>query len=428
MKKIIQIFLKFLARAVVKKYHPKIIGITGTVGKTSAKYAIRTVLESKFRVRADKKSLNTEIGFPLAILGFDIPGRSVWRWIKIFLSAIRVLLFHDSKFPEILLLEYGADKPGDIAYLLEIAQPEVVVLTALSPVHLELFGDLESLFSEKKLFVNALPENGVAILNIDFPEIQECISSVRAKIFTYSITKAQADLHTTQIIHHWGKGINAKIVFEGSTVPIFFHEAAGELHLGAVLAAIGVGIALGMNLVEISRAVTKYIPPPGRMRYLQGIKQTQIIDDSYNSSPKAAQEAVRFLASYQLPPMDGKKLEKFAVMGDMNELGAFSEDFHEELGKYIAKENIDWLITVGEKSKHIARAARESGMDEGRIISFDNSVDAGKFLQEKIEEGDVILFKGSQNGIFLERAVKEILREPLRASELLVRQGHEWKR
>ncbi len=427
MKHSIQLFLKFLAHALIKKYHPKIVGVTGTVGKTSAKYAICAILESKFRVRADKKSLNSEIGFPLAILGFDIPGRSMWRWMKIFLSGIQQLLFYDSNFPEVLVLEYGADRPGDIAYLLEIAQPHIAVLTALSPVHLERFRDIDSLFSEKKLLLDAIAEDGIAILNIDFSEIKEYSSSVRAKIFTYSIIQPQANLYTTQIIHHWGKGVNAKIVFEGSSVPIFLHEAAGELHIGAVLAAVGVGIAFDMNLVEIAEAVGKYIPPPGRMHYLQGIKNVQIIDDSYNSSPKAALEAIRFLAAYKLPEISGKKLEKFAVMGDMNDLGAFSEDFHEEIGKYIAKEKIDWLITVGEKSKHMAEAARKEGMDEGRIISFDNSSDAGKFVQEKIEEGDIVLFKGSQNGIFLERAVKEILAEPLRAKELLVRQGPEWK-
>lgn len=421
MKRAIEKTLAFLARAVVRKYRPKIVGITGTLGKTSTKKAVLAVMQDNFRARADSKSMNTEIGFPLSILGRDMPGRSVLGWLGIFLYALGLLIFKTKKFPEVLVLEYGADKPGDIRYLTGIARPDVAVLTAISMVHMELFGTLENVKKEKSTLVRELGKDGVAVLNADFPEVEKLKEKLPGRVITYSLS-GPADVCTSDLIQKWGEGVMCRIEHDGASVPVFVPGVAGQTAIYSVMGGIAAGVAIGLNLVDMGQSLEGMVAPPGRMRYLAGIKNTVLIDDSYNSSPVAAQKALEFLGSY---PLEGAS--KFAVLGGMNELGTHTEAAHEELGRQVARQGIDWLLTVGQAGSIIARAARENGMDEGRVASFDTSPEAGKFLQDKISEGDVILIKGSQNGVFTEEVVKEVMASPEEAKNLLVRQEPYWQ-
>ncbi len=413
----IETILIFLAGGVLRKYRPKIVGITGSVGKTSTKYAVTTVLSKKYHVQGDKKSLNTEIGFPLAILGSDIPGKSVLKWMKIFFLGFFSLVFR-KQFPEILILEYGADKPGDIAFLTSIARPDIAVITGVGPTHLEFFKNVEAVVREKSVLAKKVKENGTVILHGDFPELLHLKKELKEKVLTYGFS-LEAQVSAKDIIQKWGEGIILKATHNGSVVPIFLPEAAGDTHVGIVLGAIAVGIAFQMNLVEIGEALHEYIPPPGRMHYIPGIKNTLLIDDSYNSSPVALKKAIEFLASYPTK-------RRIAVLGNMNELGVDSDFYHESAGHFVAEHSIEYLVTVGVEARKLARAAVESGMNADCVTSFDYVKDASRFLQGLMQEKDVVLFKGSQNGVFLEEAVKEVMLEPLRAKELLVRQSDEW--
>jgi UDP-N-acetylmuramoyl-tripeptide--D-alanyl-D-alanine ligase len=186
------------------------------------------------------------------------------------------------------------------------------------------------------------------------------------------------------------------------------------------LAALAVADALHIDLVTASKALSTLSPTPGRMRLLEGIHNTVIIDDTYNSSPIAALSALDTLQRIE----GGRRI---AVLGDMRELGTYSAEAHRQVGKRAA-EVVDALITVGVESRVLAEAARSAGLPDAHIVSYgyDESKQVGLDLKEKIKEGDVILIKGSQNRIRLERTVKELMAHPEEAGKLLVRQEREW--
>jgi UDP-N-acetylmuramoyl-tripeptide--D-alanyl-D-alanine ligase len=158
--------------------------------------------------------------------------------------------------------------------------------------------------------------------------------------------------------------------------------------------------------------------PKGRTNLITGIKETQIIDDTYNSSPKAVKAALTVLTEL-------RARRKIAVLGEMLELGSESEKLHQEIGREVFVRGIDLLITTGERARDIARGAKEAGMNDNLIFSFETPGETGRFLQDRITMGDLILIKGSQ-GVRMEKVVKEIMAEPEKAGELLVRQDEEW--
>lgn len=428
-KKLVEWKLRFLARLVLKKYKPDIIGITGSVGKTSAKEAIYAVLSSKFKVRKNIKNYNNEIGVPLSILGLESGYKNVFTWLGIFVKAWILILFRQKDYPRILVLEMGADKPGDIKYLIDFVPCKIGVVTAIAPVHLEFFKTIERIVREKQLIISHLKQDGFAILNGDDPEVLKMKEKTKAKVLTFgfgqgldikafepNIVKGGPE---SKWVDYSIRGISFKASYQGSTVPFFLKSVFGEHQVLAALAAIGCGVAFGMNLVEISEALKKYQAPAGRMKLIPGIKHTFIIDDSYNSSPSACLAALKVIEKIQI---DGKK---YAVFGDMAELGDYTEQGHREVG-HEASQVVDYLVTVGEKAKFIAHEATKSGMNADNIFSFDHTEEAGRFIQDRLKKGDLILVKGSQVSR-MERVVKELMVEPEKASELLVRQGPEWQ-
>ncbi len=416
--------LRKLAKGVLNKYHPDIFGITGSIGKSSTKEAVFCVLSSRFNVRANYKNYNNEIGVPLTILGVvKSPGRSVLGWVKVISRGLSLIWFRSS-YPDILVLEMGADKPGDIQYLVELAPCKVGILTYISLAHTELFKTLKRIAQEKRIIISHLKRDGFAILNYDSPLVMENAGVTRAETITYGF-KEGADLRATDVnvISESGSlipfGLNFKVNYKGSSVPVFLPGFISRSAIPAALAGLAAGLINGINLVEGAEALKKCAPMPGHMRPILGIKKTLIIDDTYNSSPEPARSAIETLAS--LPA----KAHRIAVLGDMLELGQETESAHREIGFRVAEHGLDFLITVGEASKHTAEAAREAGLDENKIASFAKSSEAGKFLQEKMREGDVVLVKGSQ-GSRMEKIVKEIMAEPLEAEKLLVRQDKYW--
>ena len=187
MRKILQKITKFLARIIIGRYQPKIIAISGSVGKTSTKEAIRTVLEYEFKVRSTILNQNNEIGVPLTILGEQGAGKNIVGWATIFLRAIFLILIKSKNYPQILILEYGVDRPGDMDYLLSIAKPTVGVMTSIGeiPVHVEFFSGFKALAKEKSKMIYALPENGLAVLNFDDAVVSAMRDITDAKCVTY---------------------------------------------------------------------------------------------------------------------------------------------------------------------------------------------------------------------------------------------------
>ncbi|MCK4554802.1 hypothetical protein KAU19_07680, partial [Candidatus Parcubacteria bacterium] len=189
MKKIIQLKLKILAKLILAKYKPDVIGITGSVGKTSTKEAIYTVLASKFKVRRNIKNYNNEIGLPLTIIGADSPGRSIIGWYIVFLKALKLILFKDKDYPKILVLEMGVDRPGDMKYLNNIVKCKVGVITSIGPVHLEFFGTINNIQKEKGGLIKNLTKSSWAVLNYDDEKVRQTGNNTEAQILTYGFNE-----------------------------------------------------------------------------------------------------------------------------------------------------------------------------------------------------------------------------------------------
>lgn len=427
MRRLLQFKLNFWARLILKKYQPVVIGVTGSLGKTSAKEAIFAVLRNQLSVRMSQKNYNNEIGLPLTIIGACAAGRNFFGWFGILLAAAKLILIRDKNYPRVLILEMGVDRPGDMAYLTEIAPPVVGLVTAVSYSHLEYFGDIINIKKEKQVLIENVDSQGLAILNYDNEGTRAMVEASKARVLTYGLQDG-ANLQAQDIVFNFTKGnyelagINFKLNYDGSIVPVFMDNVLTESALYAALAGAAVGIYFKMNLVEIAQALRDFSLPRGRMTILPGIKHTFIIDDTYNSSPEAAIAAVDILGRIKID----ESASRYAVLGDMLELGAYTEEGHRLVGAKVVKSGINQLIAVGEKARDIIRGATEAGLADDYIFYFDNAQEAGKFLQNRIKAGDVILVKGSQN-VRLEKTVQEIMAEPERAAELLVRQEEEWR-
>ena len=427
MKKILELKLKFLSRLILKKYQPVVVGITGSIGKSSAKEAIYEVLKDKLRVRTSFKNYNNEIGLPLTIIGIESPGRDLFGWLEVFLHAWNLILIKDSTYPQVLVLEMGVDRPGDMDYLTNIALVNVGVVTAVSYSHLEYFGSVVNIKKEKQVLIEKLDAKGLAILNFDNEYTREMADVSKARILSYGLHEG-ANLQAQDIVYNFTKegydlsGINFKLNYNGSIVPVTMKNIMAETALYAALAAAAVAIYFDFNLIEISQALSNFSLPKGRMNLLAGIKHTFIIDDTYNSSPEAALAAVDISRRVKVD----EAADKYAVMGDMLEIGSYTEEGHQLVGKKIGESGVNQLIAVGEKSRGYIRGAKEEGMEDDFIFYFDTPEEAGKFLKNRIKAGDVLLVKGSQ-GARMEKVVKELLAEAERAADLIVRQGKEWE-
>lgn len=445
MKKLIQLKLKILAKIILAKYKPDIIGITGSVGKTSAKEAIWTVLASKFNARRNVKNYNNEIGLPLTIIGADSPGKSIIGWYAVFFKALKLILFKDKDYPEILVLEMGVDRPGDMKYLNSIVKCKVGVITSIGPVHLEFFGTINNIQKEKACLIKDLTKSNWAVLNYDAEKVRQMSKITKAKILTYGFNE-KADVRAISYVDFFTSaeavtnnpeskpmaaadrnssdsliGVNFKLSYNGSAVPALLPKVIGYASVYAALAGSAIGIIYGLNLVEIVQSLREFKFPRGRMNLIKGIKNTLIIDDTYNSSPQSSVSALDVISKIPL----AKGARRFAVLGDMLELGSMSEQGHRQVGTKAFKTGINKLIVVGERARDIARGAKNAGMAKDNIFHFAQAKEAGRFIQKRISEGDLILIKGSQ-GARMEKIVKEIMEEPLRAKELLVRQDEQW--
>lgn len=428
-RKIIIFKLKFLAKAILAKYHPQIVGITGSVGKTSTREAVFAALSSKFKVRRSLKNYNNELGLPLSIIGAETPGKNIFGWLAVFFRAAKMIFFTDKNFPEILILEMGVDKIGDMDYLNSITGCDVGVVTSIGAAHLESFGSIEKIQKEKGKLLGNLNKNGYAVLNFDNEKTKALAKGNKTRFLSYGF-KDGAEVRASNLHFKFEEskklsnltGVTFKVEHKGSMVPVILPNAIGMGAVYAALAAIAVGLAFDLHLVEIAAALKVFDSPRGRMKLIPGIKRTLIIDDTYNSSPLSSLAALDYIGKIETD----EPFRKVAVLGDMLELGSYSEEGHRAVGKAIAEANFAFLVTVGERSRDINRGAAEAGLKEEQIFHFSHNLEAGKFVQDRIKEGDLILIKGSQ-GARMEEIVKELMAEPLKAGELLVRQGPEWR-
>lgn len=435
LKRSLQTRLATRARAVLERYHPTVVAVTGSVGKTSTKEAIATVLKALGDVRASSGNYNNELGVPLTIIGVASPGRSLLGWWRVMASA-RHLARGGSTYPKTLVLEMGADRPGDLAALVAFAKPSVSVVTDVSESHLEYFSSIDAIAKEKSTIVQALGEGGLAVLNADNHWTAAMRKLHTGQTLTYGITQT-ADVRAEQItptnqlpatalqpdavaLQATGVplGTTFRISYKGQTVPVWLPRVLGMQQVYAALAAAAVGVSQGCNLVQIGEALLGYVPPRGRMNLVTGVKHTLLIDDTYNASTVSAIAALEVLGG--LKPR-GRRI---AVLGDMAELGRASEAGHREVGRHAAH-TCDFAVFVGPKMKLAAEAAEAAGLLDEQHTEVLDSRQVEAVLQPVIQSGDIVLIKGSQSAR-MERVTKALMAEPERAAQLLVRQYGDW--
>jgi UDP-N-acetylmuramoyl-tripeptide--D-alanyl-D-alanine ligase len=286
MLRILQFKLKFWSKLILKKYQPRIVAITGSVGKTSTKEAVFAVLSDKFRVRRNIKNYNNEIGLPLTLIGCETGGSNIFKWTRILLKAAKLVFFTDKDFPEVLVLEMGMDRPGDIAYLTSFIKPDVSVVTAIGqiPVHVEFFAGPEDVAKEKSRLVSALSEKGIAVLNFDDLTVLEMKEKAKGKYLTFGFGEGSDVKAVNYTLRQTvggspfdkaqGKpeGVAFKIANQGSTIPVRLQNTFGKPQVYSALAAACVGLAFKMDMVEISTALLKFKTPPGRTNIIRALR------------------------------------------------------------------------------------------------------------------------------------------------------------
>ncbi|EKE16205.1 MAG: hypothetical protein ACD_11C00027G0005 [uncultured bacterium] len=421
--KFLETVLRLMASLVLKRHKPIIVGITGSVGKTSAKEAVYCVLSEKFNVRRNEKNYNNEIGIPLTIIGAESGGKSFLKWIGVFLKWICVVIF-DFKYPEILVIELGVDRPGDMQYLTSFIHPTIGIVTNISSSHIEFFGEIEKISKEKGFLIENLLKGGTAILNADDENVLQMQKRTANKIIFYGFSD-NADIRAERVGYNYNdnqkpEGISFKLNYEGRSIPVRLRNILAPYQIYSALSAIAVGIVFKMNLVEASVALEKLHSPCGRMNLIDGIKNTYIIDDTYNASPLSTGAALDVMG------VIGAK-RRIVVLGDMLELGNETEKGHRQVGGKIFEIKADVFVAVGRRMNFAVKKLISLGYLEKNIFVFENPEIAVEKVRKILEEGDIVLVKGSQ-GMRMEKIVEGIMADPNQAENVLCRQNREWKK
>ncbi len=359
--------LQNLAAAVRRLWARPLVAVTGSAGKTTTKEAIAHLVSTKFRVLKSEGNLNNHFGLPLMLLKLD----SV----------------HD-----IAVVEMGMSHAGEIAGLAKIAQPEIGVVTNVAPVHLEFFNSIAEIAAAKRELIESLPSTGIAILNADDEYVSRFGKSFKGKALTYGVAPT-ADIRAENIEAQGIAGSTFDIVAPGEGRKVQL-PLVGAHNIHNALAAVAVARQFGIGLSEAAEALSTLAPPEKRGQVIQ-LGNITIVNDCYNSNPKALEAMVQALGT-----MPAKR--RVVVAGEMLELGPTAEELHRGSGRYIAGRHIDVLLGV----RGLAQAMVESAQAEGMRAEFAATAEeAGAWLAHETRDGDVVLIKGSR-GVKLERALE----------------------
>lgn len=402
----------------VQKYfkkHPevKLVVVVGSVGKTSTKVAIGTVLNERFRVRLHEGNHNSELSAPLAILGVDFPSdiRKLGQWMAVF-AAIKQRIKQPTDV-DVIVQELGTDGIGQIPHFGTYLKPDIAVVSSIAPEHMEFFKTMDAVAAEE---LSAANYSKQALINRDDVPGVYAADITNPNLNTFGSTDA-AEYRFDTNDYTFEDGFTGLFVAPEypEAVPVTLH-LVGEHSTRAAVAAGAVGAKLGMLPVEVAAGMQKIQPVNGRMNILRGVNDSIIIDDSYNSSPLAVASALRALYQMSVP-------QRIVVLGSMNELGDMSEAEHLAVGKLCDPMELAHVVTVGEAAeKYIAPTARANGC---HVVSFKSAIEAGAYVHKFLEKGGAVLFKGSQGGVYLEEAIKVVLHST-EDEERLVRQSEAW--
>ena len=354
----------------------EVIGITGSVGKTTTKEAIDSVLSSpafaksptgkQFTVHSSVGNLDPVFNIPQTLL-------KIRPWTKK------------------VVLELGIEYPGEMDFYLSLVRPKIGVITRIYWTHTEFLGDLEGVIFEKGKLLKALPKTGFAVLNYDDEYIREMAKMTKTQIFWYGSHPHEVDLQISDFLHQGRDGSRFKLRHQDKEIEVSW-KLIGEHQTVAAAAAAAVGILSGLGFDQIKLGLEKLQPQPHRMNLLDGPAQSLILDDSYNSSPLAVIMALETLRSL------AHKGRAIAVLGDMLELGKYEEAGHREVGAKISEINLDYLITLGQRAKIIANEAKKLGVKN--ILESNDITQIVSEIKKIASKDDVILVKASRHTHF----------------------------
>lgn len=421
-RKILERMLRFMAKTVLAKYQPMVVGITGSVGKSSTKEAVALVLGLAYRVRKTEGSYNDEIGLPLTVIGTVGGGSSLFGWIRVFCRWLFIMAF-PTKYPEVLVLEMGIDRPGDMAAFLRFVPVKIGIVTQISSSHMAYFGTLQNIAREKGRLIAALPEDGIAILNADDKRTLKMREKTKAKVITYGFEDG-ADVHADNFVFHReakrAEGLSFKVNFDGKTVPLRLPKVVAKHHIPAALAALSLGVALKMNPFEVVAVLEQFEPLPGRLRLLAGRDNTYLLDDTYNASPTSTRAALEVMGELMAP-------RKMIVLGDMLELGPESDREHAFMAEAVKKSGVDIIVTVGKHMRSLHEQLLSDGFSRKQVLWLPDPMSAVDAVMSIIRSEDLILIKGSQ-GLRMEKVTEQLLIDPRTAASYLCRQSDEWRK
>ncbi len=362
-------WLQDSARRMRRQWGGRVVGISGSAGKTTTKDACAAVLARAFRTGKTAGNYNNHIGVPLTLL--NLAGDA-----------------------EVAVVELGMNHAGEIAALARIAQPEIGVITNSGSAHIENLGSLDAIAAAKRELIEALPAHGTAVLNADDARVREFAKVHPGHTVFYGFSEA-AHVRAERV-HYESAGSSFQVADVGS----FFCPLPAKGGVMAALAALAVAKTLGMNLKDLQTTIAALEPPKMRLQRLE--KDGMVIwDDCYNSNPEAAMMMLDLLAATPAR-------RRIAVLGEMLELGEWSLELHRSVGSYAARCGVTTLIGIRGAAAHLVQAARQEGLAADQTLFFDEPAEAGRFLKSFAHDGDSLLFKGSR-GTRVELALEAFL-------------------
>lgn len=392
-----------------RKHHFTVVAVAGSVGKTSTKMAIAELLGQNLRVRYQSGNYNDRVTVPLVFFNQTEPSvLNIFAWARI-IGENTASVEHPYPY-DVVVVELGTDGPGQMKHFAYI-KPDITVLTAVTPEHMAFFGTLDAVAQEeltvfdysKQVLVNGDDVPGKYLIGRTFQEY----STVTDVAHNYYAVASKRTLGGQHLAFEFPVGkLQAQTAF------------VGEQGARIVLAAAATADMLGMHRDIIAESVAALSAFPGRMQILPGIKESVLIDDTYNASPEAVLRALDALYAAKAP-------QRIAILGSMGELGAYAKQAHHMIGEYCDPHKVDLVVTVGADARRwLAPAAKARGC---QVKSFKSPYDAGEFVRKQLKSKAVVLAKGSQNRIFTEEAIKQLLAHPADVNKL-VRQSKYWLR
>ena len=403
--KSIYLILASYARRIIRRHKPFVIGITGSVGKSTTKEMVYQVMSDHFKenVRKNYGNLNAEFGIPLTILGYDrMPNKLAWPLflVKAYFKSYTKI------YPKYLILEMGVEHKGDLQYFGTIVRPDIGIIISTAPAHTANFKSHSEQQEEKLEMAKIIKPDGILIVNADDVNVSKIDFE---KILTVGITSQSVNYQGNSVKVN-ENGTEYRIATLGQKISIK-SALIGEHFIYAALFSFAVGQQFGIQSLEIKKSIEKVVSEPGRMNLIKGRDGITILDDTYNASPASMKAALLVLSKF-----NGRRV---AILGNMNELGDLEKEAHQKIAEF-ARERSDFAIFVGRNSEEMAKIY---GQDS---VRFNSRRELDSHILEIIKPNDTVLIKASQNGNFLEETVKLLLKDRSESSLVLVRQSKFW--